>query len=115
MFLVICSAPIAANGHIYEMLGIAGSTLSAVTKANAGQNISSNHLTPNILYMMLGAGIYLVLTSLNLFFVSMYTSLIFKTFIDSSCFLFFKTYIKIITTPQSMYTSFKSKTNKGLR
>jgi hypothetical protein len=42
-----------ANGHMYEMLGIAGSSLSAVTKANAGQNISHNHLNPNVLYMML--------------------------------------------------------------
>jgi hypothetical protein len=50
--LVVSSFRVSANGHTYEMLGIAGSSLSAVTKANAGQNISSNHLTPNILYMM---------------------------------------------------------------
>jgi len=29
------------------------SSLSAVTKTDAGQNDSSNHLTPNVLYMML--------------------------------------------------------------
>jgi hypothetical protein len=37
----------------YKTLGIAGSSLSAVTKADAGQKFSSKHLTPNILYVML--------------------------------------------------------------
>lgn len=49
----------AGNGHIYEMLGIAGSSLSAFTKAGAGQKGSSSHLNPNILYMMLGVGYFL--------------------------------------------------------
>jgi hypothetical protein len=34
--------------------GLRASALSAVAKANAGQNISSNHLNPNVLYMVLG-------------------------------------------------------------
>lgn len=33
--------------------GLWASYLSADTKANAGQNASSNHLSPNVLYMML--------------------------------------------------------------
>lgn len=33
--------------------GLRASTLSAVTKADAGQNASNNYLTPNVLYMML--------------------------------------------------------------
>jgi len=42
-----------ANGHIYETLGIAGSSLSAVTKVGAGQNGLHKHQIPNVLYMML--------------------------------------------------------------
>jgi len=38
---------------MYEMLGIAGSSLSAVTKVDAGQKLARKHQTPNILYMML--------------------------------------------------------------
>ncbi len=38
--------------------GLRASSLSAVTKADAGQKVSSNHLTPNILYMMLGCVIF---------------------------------------------------------
>jgi hypothetical protein len=34
------------------------STLSADTKADAGQKTSNNHLNPNVLYMMLGAGLF---------------------------------------------------------
>jgi hypothetical protein len=34
--------------------GLRASSLSAVTKAGAGQNGSRKHLNPNILYMMLG-------------------------------------------------------------
>jgi hypothetical protein len=34
------------------------SSLSAVAKAEAGQNTSNNHLNPNILYMMLCADIF---------------------------------------------------------
>jgi hypothetical protein len=42
---------------MYETLGIAGYFfLSAVAKADAGQNTSNNHLTPNVLYMMLATG-----------------------------------------------------------
>lgn len=33
--------------------GLRASSLSAVAKADAGQKYSSNHLTPNVLYMML--------------------------------------------------------------
>jgi hypothetical protein len=33
--------------------GLRASSLSAVTKVGAGQKRSSNHLNPNILYMML--------------------------------------------------------------
>jgi hypothetical protein len=33
--------------------GLRATTLSAVAKADAGQNTSHNHLTPNVLYMML--------------------------------------------------------------
>ena len=39
--------------------GLRASSQSAVTKAYAGQNTSSNHLNPNVLYMMLQAGVYL--------------------------------------------------------
>jgi hypothetical protein len=34
--------------------GLRASSLSADTKADAGQRTSSNHLNPNVLYMMLG-------------------------------------------------------------
>lgn len=33
--------------------GLRASSLSADTKADAGQNTSCNHLNPNVLYMML--------------------------------------------------------------
>jgi len=46
------------NGHIYEMLGLRASSLSAATKAGAGQKGSNKHLSPNILYMMLCLVIY---------------------------------------------------------
>lgn len=39
--------------------GLRGSSLSADTKADAGQNVSSKHLYPNVLYMML-ATVYLI-------------------------------------------------------
>jgi len=55
-----------ANVHIYEMLGLRASSLSAVTKVAAGQNNSSNYLTPNILYMMLATGVYITAFSINL-------------------------------------------------
>ena len=48
-----------ANGHIYEMLGMRESKLSAVTKVGAGQKGSRKHLNPNILYMMLPAGVFI--------------------------------------------------------
>jgi hypothetical protein len=38
--------------------GLRASSLSAVTNADAGQKTSNNHLTPNVLYMMLGTGIF---------------------------------------------------------
>ncbi len=38
--------------------GLRASTLSAVPKADAGQNTSINHLNPNVLYMMLAVVIY---------------------------------------------------------
>jgi hypothetical protein len=38
--------------------GLRASSLSAVAKADAGQKHSSNHLTPNVLYMMLAAGFH---------------------------------------------------------
>lgn len=40
--------------------GLRASTLSAVTKADAGQNASSNHLNPNVLYMMLAVCGFLI-------------------------------------------------------
>jgi hypothetical protein len=40
------------------MLGLRETYLSAVTKVSAGQKLSSNHLTPNILYMMLWAALF---------------------------------------------------------
>lgn len=42
------------------MLGIAGSSLSAVTNVDAGQKLARNYQTPNVLYMMLGAAIFLI-------------------------------------------------------
>jgi len=33
--------------------GLRASSLSAVAKADAGQNTPKNHLNPNVLYMML--------------------------------------------------------------
>jgi hypothetical protein len=41
----------------YEMLGLRETDLSAVTKVSAGQKGSYKHLNPNILYMMLAAGL----------------------------------------------------------
>ena len=38
--------------------GLRASSLSAVAKADAGQKHSRNHLTPNVLYMMLPPGWY---------------------------------------------------------
>ena len=38
--------------------GLRASSLSAVVKADAGQNTSRNHLTPNVLYMMLAVVFY---------------------------------------------------------
>jgi hypothetical protein len=38
--------------------GLRASSLSAVAKADAGQNTSCNHLNPNVLYMMLCADIF---------------------------------------------------------
>jgi len=35
--------------------GLRASSLSNKTKADAGENISNNHLNPNVLYMMLAA------------------------------------------------------------
>ena len=37
--------------------GLRASSLSAVAKVEAGQKHSSNHLTPNVLYMMLPPGV----------------------------------------------------------
>ena len=39
--------------YMHETWGLRASSLSAVTKVGAGQKRSSNHLNPNILYMML--------------------------------------------------------------
>ncbi len=36
--------------------GLRASSLSANTKADAGQNALDNRLNPNVLYMLLGAG-----------------------------------------------------------
>ncbi|ASB50299.1 hypothetical protein CDL62_14700 [Alkalitalea saponilacus] len=47
------SLSIKHNGDIYEMLGLRCASLSAVTKAGAGQKGSCKHQNPNILYMML--------------------------------------------------------------
>jgi hypothetical protein len=38
--------------------GLRASSLSAVTNADAGQNASSKHLNPNVLYMMLATGVH---------------------------------------------------------
>ena len=38
--------------------GLRAPSLSAVAKADAGQNTSCNHMTPNVLYMMLCADIF---------------------------------------------------------
>jgi len=43
--------------------GLRASSLSAVAKAIAGQNTSINHLNPNVLYMMLAAGVIFYLLS----------------------------------------------------
>ena len=43
------------NGTCIKRWGLRASSLSAVAKADAGQKHSSNHLTPNVLYMMLCA------------------------------------------------------------
>ena len=40
--------------------GLRASSLSADTKADAGQNTSCNHLNPNVLYMMLAAALYFI-------------------------------------------------------
>jgi hypothetical protein len=48
--------------------GLRASSLSVVVKADAGQNISNNHLNPNVLYMMLGAGIYISADNSKSFF-----------------------------------------------
>ena len=67
--------------------GLRASSLSAVTKANAGQNTSCNHLNPNVLYMMLPAVIYIFLSIkysihtqhfINVFNVLFLSSLIFS-------------------------------------
>ncbi|MCC7319160.1 MAG: hypothetical protein IT219_11545 [Bacteroidales bacterium] len=47
--------------------GLRASSLSAVTKVGAGQNGSYKHLNPNILYMMLGAGVNSFLSVYQLF------------------------------------------------
>jgi hypothetical protein len=46
------SSAYAQRSYIYEMLGLRCASLSAITKADAGQNASSNHINPNVLYMM---------------------------------------------------------------
>ena len=46
------------NGTCMKRWGLRASSLSAGTKADAGQNASYNHLTPNVLYIMLAAGHY---------------------------------------------------------
>ena len=56
--LLLGFLPLNANGHIYEMLGLRCASLSAVTKAGAGQDVSNKRLNPNILYMMLAIVIY---------------------------------------------------------
>ena len=50
--------------------GLRASSLTAYTKADAGQTISNKHLTPNILYVML-AGRFLFL--LNFFYLNDFT------------------------------------------
>ena len=41
--------------------GLRASPLSAVAKADAGQNASRKHLAPNVLYTILAAAVYLLL------------------------------------------------------
>lgn len=75
---------------MYEMLGIAGSSLSAVTKADAGQKTLSNYQTPNILYMMLPIVLFSSLITINyLYFIS---SKIFQGVLFNNIFLFFKVF-----------------------
>src|SRR5690554_3948940 len=55
--------------------GLRASSLSAVAKADAGQKTSNKYLNPNVLYMMLAADAYSILSifpladCLNLLFV----------------------------------------------
>src|SRR5690606_6485662 len=76
-----------ASRHTMKRWGLRASSLSAVTKANAGQNTSCNHLNPNVLYMMLPAVIYIFLSIkysihtqhfINVFNVLFLSSLIFS-------------------------------------
>jgi len=46
--------------------GLRASSLSADTKADAGQNTSNNHLTPNVFYMMLNDEIAITLIKLQI-------------------------------------------------
>jgi len=47
--------------------GLRASSLSADTKADAGQKHSCNHLNPNVLYMMLATGVHLYPSVCHLF------------------------------------------------
>jgi len=40
--------------------GLRASSLSAVTKADSGQNTSNNHLNPNVLYKMLANRLFII-------------------------------------------------------
>jgi len=51
--------------------GLRASSLSAVAKADAGQNTSYNHLNPNVLYMMLCGVFHFSFVCINNFFVAL--------------------------------------------
>ena len=47
--------------------GLRATSLSAAAKVDAGQKTSSNHIDPNVLYMMLATGVHLYPSVYHLF------------------------------------------------
>ena len=78
--------------------GLRASSLTAYTKADAGQTISNKHLTPNILYMML-AGRFLFL--LNFFYLNDFTVNPWSTRLIQTNLLIL--YINSVSCPKSYY------------
>ncbi|MFP4026115.1 MAG: hypothetical protein ACLFVR_16460, partial [Thiohalospira sp.] len=56
LFLALCT-----TDTCMKRWGLRASSLSADTKADAGQNATRKHLNPNVLYMMLVAVFILIL------------------------------------------------------